>query len=472
MEFTQVIFIVFAILIVAFNFYLPLAYRKYLLLGASVIFISWFSIPSFISVFVISTITFFCSKLAHGNRALYVFGLGLNIVSVFLFNYFTLIKSQIGLQLSSVNFSVAPFILAVGVSFYCIQHIMYLVDIKRGLITAENNYIDFITASVYFPKIISGPIIKTNSLISELKAANPTEENITLGFNRFIWGLFKKLVIADRLAPSVHSIFDYDDKLVALTTILGVIFFTIQLYADFSGYCDMAIGVSKMLGITLPENFNQPFKSTSISEFWRNWHITLIGFFTQYVFTPVNYYFRKSSTLGLIIAIATTFILSGLWHGIGLGFGLWALCHLVYLSAEYFLASKKQPAKVEVKSWVKKFTLQLIVFILVCFTNVFFRSSSIDSIHNMMTNIFSTNFFPTNIYSDLVAPLAQGAQLMEQFNLLVTFMLVVLFLGFETRVFQKFMVGSLNTKFIIGIVLLIAFFGIFNNGERFIYMQF
>jgi alginate O-acetyltransferase complex protein AlgI len=230
------------------------------------------------------------SKVA---AAAHIVGIFVNILAIVAFNYIGYFNKNLSVNIQEVNFSINAFILAIGFSFYSIQHIAYLIDIRKNKIKPETNYLHFLFCSTYFPKLISGPVTKYQELTGYAGQNDLDKKLFFSGFNRFLLGLFKKLVIADSLAPSIHSVFDFNNEYPGLTILTGGLLFTIQLYFDFSGYSDMAIGVSNMLGIKLPENFNLPLRATSIGDFWRKWHMSLIRFFTEYIFYPVSYSFQK-----------------------------------------------------------------------------------------------------------------------------------------------------------------------------------
>ena len=246
--------------------------------------------------------------------------------------------------------------LPVGISFYTFQIISYYVDVYRGEVAAEHNFVDFAAYVTMFPQLIAGPIVRFQSVQAELKHREITWEKTGEGAARFACGLCKKVLIADSLAPLVSALQNISEtaaktEVVVTTGIraegagigtLGywvlALAFMLQLYYDFSGYSDMAIGLGKILGFTFPENFRYPFISKSISEFWRRWHMTLGGWFRDYLYIPLGG--NRVSVLRWCFNMFVVWLLSGLWHGAGWNFALWGLYFGVFLSAEKLIGRK------------------------------------------------------------------------------------------------------------------------------------
>ena len=310
-----------------------------------------------------------------------------------------------------------------------------------------------------------------NEFIPQINKNVITQDNLIIGFNRFLLGLFKKMVIADRLSPAVHSIFDFNDNYQGLTTLIGVYLFTVQLYFDFSGYTDMALGIAKMLGYDLKENFNLPLRSASVSEFWRRWHISLINWFTNYIYYPLVYRLRTYKKTAALTGILITFLVSGIWHGIGFTFLAWAICHILYLSFELFTKRFRVTLSEQLNHTFYNISSIFIVFNAVCFSNIFFRAESFEKAIQLIKNLFS-NFFPDNWLRNFIAPLATGGHQIDEFNFFISILIMGIFLLFEKKINRFAINKKLNLLFITAFIILIFIFGIFNNGERFIYMQF
>lgn len=468
MSFVSLSTLLFISVVIAVNSLLPKNKRHYWLLASSLAFISLLSWQSSIVLMLLSSINFLIGKRIETSRIAYVLGVFINILAIVAFNYIGYFNKNLSVNIQEINFSINEFILAIGLSFYSIQHIAYLLDIRKNKIKPEINYLHFLFCSTYFPKHISGPVTKHQELIGYAGQNALNKKLFFSGFNRFLLGLFKKLVIADSLASSIHSVFDFNNEYPGLTILTGGLLFTIQLYFDFSGYSDMAIGVSNMLGIKLPENFKLPLRATSIGDFWRKWHVSLIRFFTEYIFYPVSYHFRKKKKLAAALGIIITFLVSGLWHGIGLTFIIWAVCHLVYLMIELFLLKRNKTI-----STPRKFLGWLYVILAVSFSNIFFRIKSTDLLLLKCKNLFSlSNFMPKDFATEFFAPIAVGWHQIEQFNFGITLFFCMSFLLFEKKLNLLSKREEYSVIYTYLFIMLIIVFGVFSNGEQFIYMQF
>lgn len=221
--------------------------------------------------------------------------------------------------------------LPIGISFYTFQTLTYSIDIYRGLHKPLNKVSDYLLYIMSFPQMIAGPIVRFNSIADQIVSRNETASDRLLGFYRFCIGLSKKVLIANALGVQAHFILD--DSLTDISTAtawIGILAYTFQIYFDFSGYSDMAIGLGRMMGFTFPENFNSPYISRSISEFWRRWHITLGTFMRDYLYIPLGGN-RVASKFRLYANLWLVFLLSGLWHGASWNFVLWGAYHGLFL---------------------------------------------------------------------------------------------------------------------------------------------
>ncbi len=469
MSFTSPLFLIFFFVVCTLNYFLPKGNRKYLLLAASFVFIGTFNLFSLGFVIFFTSFNFISAKyLSNKNKRMFYFVVIIDSLAIVLFNYLLASQGSLGFSFAPVDFKISAYLMVIGLSFYNLQHIAYIIDVYKKRIQAENNYLNFLLISTYFPKFISGPLTLYQELNKQIEAPAPNKSLLIQGFNRMLLGFFKKMVIADRLAPSVSSVFDYNDQIPGLTVLSAAILFTIQLYFDFSGYCDIAIGVSKMLGIELPENFDFPLRSSSITVFWRKWHKSLIHFFTNYIFYPVNFKYRKLKKHAAAFGIILTFFISAIWHGIGLTFLIWACCHMCYLLIELYFVGR----------WEKKTSKQKNIFsaglvlLLVSFSNIFFRSTTFVNCRHLLSELFSLNFLPQNWAVDFIAPLSVGGHQAEHFNFIVTIIFIVFTLLFERKIFSIFSSTNFKTLLTLLMILMIFVFGVFNNGQRFIYMQF
>lgn len=257
-------------------------------------------------------------------------------------------------------------VIPAGVSFFIFQAISYNIDVYRKSSTFERNPFFVIAYLCMFPQLMSGPLVRYGSIGPQLRARTFDFSRFIQGVKRFIVGLAKKVLIANPLGLLVHQIISSDPAFLGPSVAwIGIIAFTLQLYFDFSGYTDMAIGVGKMLGFDLPENFNFPYISRSISEFWRRWHMTLSGWLRDYVFMPLSLSFRRLRNTGVFLALLVTFTLCGIWHNPGWNFLIWGAIHGLFLGLEHLFL--KRPLE-RIKGFSILYTLFIVVtsFVFVC----------------------------------------------------------------------------------------------------------
>jgi alginate O-acetyltransferase complex protein AlgI len=282
-------------------------------------------------------------------------------------------------------------ILPIGISFYTFHGVSYVLDIYYGRIKAHKNIIDYSLFVSYFPLLVAGPIERATHLLLQLKGKREFKYSQGVeGCRLMLWGLFKKVVIADNIAPFVNDIFSNYQNYTGIELIIGTIGFAFQVYGDFSGYSDIARGVSKLLGIELIVNFNFPFFSKSIPEFWSRWHISLSLWLNDYVFTPLALNLRHYGKHGMFLAVFITFILAGLWHG--------AAWHFVFYGAYFGLlyvpnifsqqGIKSMVNKKNQSLYISNLLQILLTFAQVCIGFVFFRSRDLTSAFLYFQKIF------------------------------------------------------------------------------------
>jgi D-alanyl-lipoteichoic acid acyltransferase DltB (MBOAT superfamily) len=275
--------------------------------------------------------------------------------------------------------------LPLGISFYTFKTVSYLLDIRRGKIDPEMDWVVFFSYVAFFPCITSGPIDRPGHLIPQLKVLRVFDYGKAVdGMRQILWGLFKKVVIADNAAVFSDEIFRSYRTLPASALLYGVFIFTIRIYADFSSYSDMAIGMSRLLGFDISQNFNYPFFSRNIAEFWRRWHITLTSWMTDYVFTPLAIAFRNLGRWGAVLATLITFIAIGAWHG-----PKWTFVVFGFLHGCYYI-----PLILRGTVNKKRGAIHMIwTFLLVMFTFVLFKSNSLAEAFDYYRRMLSPTLF-------------------------------------------------------------------------------
>lgn len=324
-------------------------------------------------------------------------GVGLLILfkyADFFITSFVDISKYIGLN---TNLHTLNLILPLGISFYTFRTLSYILDIYKNKIQPTTNWVVFFSYIAFFPSLISGPIDRASALIPQLeKKRNFDYSQMSDGLRQILWGLFKKMVIADNCAALTNQIFDNYLTYPASSLVLGAFFFTIQIYADFSGYSDMAIGVARLLGFSITRNFNYPFFSQTIAEFWQKWHISLTSWMTDYVFAPLNIAFRDYGNLGLILAIFINFMTVGIWHGANwtfLFYGFVQACLFLPMIFRGTLFKKKKFQKDRTWPTFGELRNMIGTFILVMLSTIIFRVESLSQGFIFFKRMISTSLF-------------------------------------------------------------------------------
>ncbi len=345
MVFSSVIFLVWFLPI--FLFLYTLADRRFknaLLLIGSIVFYAW-GAPKFIFVFLgTSFLDFHLVKAMHQagteqrRRLWLAFSLGLNLGLLAYFKYCNFFVENVNALLSAMNVTEIGWTavaLPLGISFFVFESLTYVIDVYRRVHAPLRNFWEYQMYILYFPKLIAGPIVRYHDIADQITDRQESSDLLLTGFYRLAIGLGKKVLIANKLGAMVAPYFGADpSQLSASQAWIGVIGFMMQVYFDFSGYSDMALGLSRMFGFRLPENFNNPFVATSVTEFWQRWHISLSTWFQVYLFTPLALQLRNLRMWGVSLTILITFLASGLWHGAAWNFVIWGGCHGLMLVLE------------------------------------------------------------------------------------------------------------------------------------------
>ncbi len=309
-----------------------------------------------------------------------------------------------------------------GISYFTFQTLSYITDIYRGIIKTERHVGIYALFIAFFPHVTAGPIARANDLLPQFHAAPvPDYEQVISGFQRVTWGFFKKLVIADRLSAAVNAVYNAPTAYTGFPLILATYAFAYQIYCDFSGYADIAIGVARVLGIKLQENFNQPYLAPSIIEFWRRWHISLYNWLRDYIFYPLNRALKRKFTAPNNIVILVfppmfTMLASGFWHGATWNFIVWGALHGIFMVGSILWNLKNIHLNLLsfMPSWSVKVVNILVTFHLVCFAWIFFRANSMTDALYIIQNLFTkpgtsaslSALMPLGWYDWLIAILA------------------------------------------------------------------
>jgi D-alanyl-lipoteichoic acid acyltransferase DltB (MBOAT superfamily) len=299
------------------------------------------------------------------------------------------------------HFHLLNIILPVGISFYTFENISYIVDVYKGEFVPEKKYVNYLLFLSFFPKLVMGPIVRAKDFIPQLyKPYNVSNEDFTKGYYLILTGLFKKLIISDFLTLNyVNYIFDDPSRYSGIENIMGVFCYAIVIYCDFSGYSDIAIGIAKWLGINIPQNFNSPYQSKNISEFWKRWHISLSQWLKDYLYIAALGGNRRGN-LRTNINLLTTMILGGLWHGGSVNFIIWGAIHGVGLIIHKTYLSAIERYKLITNKTIYIYLSAILTFIFVNIAWIFFRAENLHTaqvmIHQILFN-FSFELIPTFI---------------------------------------------------------------------------
>jgi alginate O-acetyltransferase complex protein AlgI len=398
-----------------------------------------------------------------------------NIGVLAIFKYYNFLNDNLSGILGWVQLSnPVPYldiILPIGLSFHTFQAMSYTIEVYRRNQAAERHFGIYALYVMFYPQLVAGPIERPQNLLHQFREKHFFEyTRVTNGLKLMAWGLFKKAVVADRLAILVDTVYDNPQAHEGLTVILATIFFAFQIYCDFSGYSDIAIGAAQVMGFKLMTNFNRPYFAKSISEFWKRWHISLSTWFKDYLYIPLggNRVGRNRMFFNLFL----TFMISGLWHGANWTFIIWGALHGFYLIAALILQplTDKLNKVTGIKNYpvIYKWSQSLAVFALVCFAWVFFRASSIHDAFTIIIN--ASNIHMSQISFDMLGN--------NPFELAAGMFFICLLIIIEWNMRGKQMRAYMNNKpwyyrwtLYIILVLIILNFGVF-GGNSFIYFQF
>lgn len=437
-------------------------WQNSILLLASLVFYGWWDYR-FLSLILFSTVVDFTigqqihRTNAKGKRKM-LLGISLftNLGLLGFFKYFNFFQNSFiqaftffGQNLEGFSLTI---ILPVGISFYTFQTLSYTIDVYRKEMKPVAKFIDFATFVTFFPQLVAGPIERAKTIIPQLQASRIFDYQLAKsGLHLIIFGLFRKIVIADNLGIYVDRIWQYPNAITPYMVVLASVFFSVQIYMDFSGYSRIARGVAQLFGIKLMVNFNYPYKSTSFSEFWSRWHISLSTWFRDYLYIPLGG--NRRGPKRTLINLCLVFTISGLWHGADWSFVLWGFMHFLLLTSERLIKLPKTKVMHFVK-WVN-------VLFMVNLTWILFRADTIANAWVFIRQLFK--YQPLLGYDSLTFQ----SPFLLALNLFLVLSLPLL-LMIERR-FYDFKIWKQNV-FLIGLLLFTSMF--LTTGETFIYFQF
>ncbi|MCE2612440.1 MBOAT family protein [Flavobacteriaceae bacterium D16] len=447
-----------------------LVYQNALLLISSYVFYGWWD-WRFLGLIAFSTIVDFItgrviskSESKRKKKAYLFISVFSNLGLLGFFKYYNFFVSSFEQMLLDLGLSfdtwTLQIILPIGISFYTFQTLSYTIDIYKGRIKHTNDFLSFAVFVSFFPQLVAGPIERASHLLPQFHKKRNFEYNDAInGLSLIAYGFFKKIVIADRLAIYVNSVFSDIDNANTISLILGVTFFSFQIYADFSGYSLIARGVSKLLGFDLMVNFNRPYLATNIPDFWRRWHISLSTWFRDYLYIPLGG--NRVSLLRNYNNLLIVFLVSGLWHGANWTFVVWGGLHGIYQII--YIQSKRLFKFNQQENFILKMFNIIFVFSLVTFTWIFFRAENVQQAFQIINKLLEFNFSFN---------LAQISAEKGPFNLLLSiFSIILLYASYLLPKNLDFKNERQSVLFNTITILIIFLIGV-NGKTEFIYFQF
>lgn len=477
MTFTSFEFLLFFPLVVLFYNIIPQKLRVWYLLVVSYVFYAFMQPVYLVLLAAVTGITYGFTRWMGATddddkkHKIMVWGIILVFLPLFFFKYFNFVNESIFSLLSLVGVqSTVPAIkwmLPVGISFYTFMAIGYLIDVNNEEVEVEKNIGSVGLFLSFFPYILSGPIERAGNMFPQLKKM-PTSQpaDLTAGLKLMLWGYFMKLCVADRLGIYVDAVFGNIVHHNGTTLALATLLYPIQVYADLGGYSLIAMGTARCMGLKIIPNFNRPFFATSMSELWRRWHMSLINWLTDYIYTPLSFALRKWKVWGIVCALMLTFLISGIWHGAAITFIVWGLVQGIYLSLEALFQKKRSSMEAKHnlnKKWWYILICCAIVYLLFAFSQIFGRCATLSDAWLVIGKIFGER---ENPFIDRQT-LGYG----------VIMTIVLFFVDLRNEYFQNrmrlFEAKSFVVRFCscLVVLLMILLFGVLDSSQ-FIYFQF
>lgn len=449
--------------------------QNWLIVVSSYIFYGWWD-WRFLSLVLFSTLVDYSIGLLLSNqehvnkRKIYLWiSMIVNLGFLGVFKYYNFFAANFETAFSffgsTITTSRLDIILPVGISFYTFQTMSYTIDVYKRKLEPTKDFIAFAAFVTFFPQLVAGPIERATHLLPQFYTKRKFEYSKAVdGMRQILWGLFKKVVIADNCAEYANLIFNNSDEYSGSTLVLGALFFTFQIYGDFSGYSDIAIGTSRLFGFDLMQNFNFPYFSRDIAEFWRRWHISLSTWFRDYLYIPLG-----GSKGGMWLKIRNTliiFLVSGFWHGANWTFIVWGALNALYIMPSIIFKTNRNNLDVVAKGKyipsIREFISIIFTFCLTVLAWVFFRANNIDHAMGFLYSIFSYSLFSF----PQVFPLAT--------MLLIVFFVLAEWYGRTGKYALQIIIDNkpiwFRYIFYYGIILLLFWFG--GKEQAFIYFQF
>jgi len=480
MLFNSIQFVIFFIVVTTTFFALPHRFRWFLLLASSCYFYMAF-VPIYILILFFTIVIDYIAGILledakEKNKKIYLIAsLVANIGVLAVFKYYNFLNDNLTYLLNGFSVSnPVPYLkilLPIGLSFHTFQAMSYTIEVYRGNHKAERNFGIYALYVMFYPQLVAGPIERPQNILHQFHQEQFFDyRRVVSGLRLMAWGFFKKIVVADRLAIIVDVVYKDPKSHNGLSLCIAVVCFSFQIYSDFSAYSDIAIGSARVMGYDLMRNFNNPFSSKNVTEFWRRWHISLSTWFNDYLFTPFIVSKRDWGNMAVVVGLFLTFFLSGLWHGAGWTFIIYGVLHGIATIYEFLTKKTRKKVSKKMPSFIYDNLSIILTFSFVSFSWIFFRSESIEKAIYIITHLFS-DFFKPNIAGYILDDISK-----RDVALSILFVVFMLFVERQKELKilpQKFAVLPIAVRWSVYILLFITIlvFGIFEN-KQFIYFQF
>ena len=486
MSFTTFEFLIFLVFLFPMYFLIPKKLQKFILLIFNFYYISFYKIEFLYFILGISTIFYISGILLekYRKKSILIFSIFCTSGILIYLKFFVYLLGKLHIQSIALNSIASKLYLPLGISFYTLQGIAYIIDIYKNKYQVEKNFIHFLLYMTFFPIFLQGPISRYEQLGKQLITYHKFDyKQFCFGLQLALWGLFKKLVISNRLNMITNEIFDKNTEYTGFIMLLSGMCYALELYTDFSGAVDISRGIAQSMNINLIQNFNFPNSATSIKDFWGRWHISLSTWLRDYIYIPLGG--NRKGTFRKYINITITFFVSGLWHGVGFKFIIWGLLHAFYQILADLIADilnkikevfkyRKILSLISDNNNLEIFISKFITFILVSVAWIFFRASDWKTAYTMVKKI-NKKFLST------IGKLIESGSIDKKDFIVLIISLFILYL-FE-RASQKIEVREKISKFYLPfrwalyilLVHTIVIFGIYGEGynpANFIYMGF
>lgn len=494
MVFTSFHFLLFFPIVVAAYFIMPERFRQYWLLVASYYFYMSWNAKYAILILCSTFLTYICGIILENHKqgsdkgihpkAALAMCISINLLILFVFKYLNFavesvadIMGSVGIAINAPHFDI---ILPVGISFYTFQALGYAIDVYRGDIKAERNFFKYALFVSFFPQLVAGPIERSGNLLHQLDKPKRFEtDSFREGFLLMLWGFFMKLVLADRIAIVVDTVYGDIPSYPGLFLFMATGLFAIQIYCDFAGYSTIARGAARILGIELMENFNAPYLSETVTQFWRNWHISLTSWFRDYVYIPLGG--NRKGPVRKQINRMIVFLLSGLWHGANITYVIWGGLNGLY----QVIGDMIKPIKTRITGGIDNRVIKFIIrwisigitFALVSFAWIFFRAKSVSDAFLVIKLMFST-FNPEIIFTGKIYNLGVEADSFRMMAFCCLVLLIADVIKSKGIVIRQWIMNRriiervAMTTFVIMFILIFGAWGPAFNAANFIYFQF